>query len=173
MKQLGTRVDINRPSWIEFYMGQAFAWAKRSHDAETKHGCIITTANNRIIGAGYNGFPPNIDDTDLPNIRPYKYPWMRHSERNALDNCTASPVGGKAYVTGKCCNDCLEYLIAAGIREIYMADKHGWHNKDAESEKIWDELAARSRIVIQFVQPKLSWLKELGEEVVQENFYSH
>ena len=58
--------------------------AQRSHDAQTQHGCVITDANHRIVGVGYNGFPRGLDDSSLPTTRPEKYHWMIHAEINAL-----------------------------------------------------------------------------------------
>lgn len=98
------RQEINRPDWDEYFMAMAFMAACRSHDGQTKHGCIIVK-DKKIIGVGYNGFPREMEDDDLPNLRPVtpeqkgdpyenKYLWMQHSERNAVANCELRPKRG-------------------------------------------------------------------------------
>ena len=52
-----------RPEWDDYFLGIAQVVAQRSHDAQTQHGCVITDANHRIIGVGYNGFPRGMDDS--------------------------------------------------------------------------------------------------------------
>jgi len=125
-RELGYSAPIprkNKPSVINTFMSIAFECAKRSPDAETQHGCVITSADHRLISTGYNGFPRNIDYSQLPNTRPHKYGWMRHAEKNALAWCPQRPVGCIAYITGKSCNDCLMTLWQHGITSIYEADR--------------------------------------------------
>lgn len=128
-----------RPSWDYYMLGMAMYASQRSHDEQTQHGCIITDQNHRILGVGYNGFPRGLNDDVLPNTRPEKYPWMIHSERNALDNCTVRPTGGIAYVTGKPCFSCLRDLYNNGIIEVVYADRAGWTKDDEEAEN-WNKL---------------------------------
>jgi dCMP deaminase len=135
--------------------------SQRSHDIHTQHGCVITDQNNRILGVGYNGYPRGLDDSKLPKTRPDKYPWMVHSERNALSNCVVRPDNGIAYVTGQCCNDCIMALWQEGIGTVYMADDHGTHLFDDNAKKIFDTFVEMSGIKIIKVTPDLSWLKTL------------
>lgn len=99
-------------------MTMAYELAKRSHDCQTQHGSIIINDRNQILGTGYNGFIKGIDDSKLPNTRPKKYPWMIHSEVNALLNCEHRPVGATIYVTGHPCLHCYQCLYQAGIARI-------------------------------------------------------
>lgn len=116
--------QVVRPSVPESFMEVAFKVSKRSPDAQTKHGCVITL-NDRILSTGYNGYPRDIDYSLLPNTRPEKHFWFLHSERNALAWCEKRPLGGTAYVTGECCNDCLMALWQHGIIKVYEAERHG------------------------------------------------
>ena len=124
-----------RPSWTDYFLGLAKVVSQRSHDVHTQHGCVITDANNRILGVGYNGFPKGLDDKSLPTNRPEKYHWMVHSERNALSNCVIRPDKGIAYVTGQCCNDCIIALWQEGVETVYMIDEHGTHLFDDDAQK--------------------------------------
>lgn len=151
-----------RPQWTDYFLGLAKAVAQRSHDIHTKHGCVITDQNHRILGVGYNGFPRGLDDEKLPTSRPEKYPWMVHSERNALSNCVVRPDNGIAYVTGQCCNDCIIALWQEGVGTVYMIDDHGTHLFDNDAQQRFDTFVSMSGIKIFKVSPDLSWLKALS-----------
>lgn len=152
--------DMNRPSWTEYFLGLAKVVSLRSHDSQTKHGCIITDRNNRILGVGYNGFPKGLNDSLLPNVRPEKYPWMIHAERNALSNCVIRPDNGIAYVTGQCCNDCIMALYQEGITKVYMENGHGTHIFDEDNRKRFDIFVKMSNMDIEYIQSNLTWIKE-------------
>ena len=150
-----------RPDWTNYFLGLAKVISQRSHDIHTKHGCVITDSSNRILGVGYNGFPRGLDDSNLPTSRPEKYPWMVHSERNALSNCVVRPDNGIAYVTGQCCNDCIIALWQEGIKKVHMIDDHGTHLFDQDAKKRFDTFIEMSRMEIHKVDADLSWLKDL------------
>lgn len=151
-----------RPNWTDYFLGLAKVISQRSHDVHTQHGCVITDQNNRILGVGYNGFPRGLNDSKLPTNRPDKYPWMVHSERNALSNCVVRPDDGIAYVTGQCCNDCVIALWQEGIKTIYMINDHGTHLFDEEAQKRFDLFVSMSGIKIFKIDPDLTWLKTLS-----------
>lgn len=150
-----------RPNWHEYFIGLAHAVSMRSHDIQTQHGCVITDSSNRILGVGYNGFPKGVDDSKLPNIRPDKYPWMIHAERNALSNCTIRPENGIAYVTGQCCNDCIMALHQEGIKKVYMRKNHGTFIFDDDHKRRFDLFVQMSQIKIEYIDPDLSWIKNI------------
>jgi dCMP deaminase len=151
-----------RPSWIDYFLGLATVVSQRSHDIQTQHGCVITDSHNRILGVGYNGFPRGLNnDNDLPNTRPDKYPWMIHAERNALSNCIVRPDNGIAYVTGQCCNDCIMALWQEGVSTVVMSKNHGTHLFDQDAQNRFDKFVQMSGINIMYVEPNLSWLKQL------------
>lgn len=150
-----------RPSWTNYFLCLAKLASCRSHDIHTKHGCVITDFNNRILGVGYNGFPRSLPDSELPTTRPEKYAWMVHAERNALANCTQRPENGIAYVTGQCCNDCTISLWQAGVKEIFMINGHGTHLFDEPQQKFFSDFVKHSKIKIHYIDPDFSWLKKL------------
>ncbi len=108
-------------------------WSK---DSSTKCGCVITGPDNDIRTTGYNGLPRGVDlyeDEAIVSVRPEKYFWFEHAERNAIYNAarTGTPLEGCiAYVTGPMCADCGRALIQSGIRNIYIPYYHefgeGW-----------------------------------------------
>jgi dCMP deaminase len=150
-----------RPSWTDYFLGLAKVVSQRSHDSQTQHGCVITDSNNRILGVGYNGFPRGLNDSNLPKTRPDKYPWMIHAERNALSNCIVRPENGIAYVTGQSCNDCIMALWQEGVTTAIMTKGHGTHLFDQEAKNIFDTFVKMSGMNIVYIEPDLSWLKQL------------
>jgi deoxycytidylate deaminase len=117
------------PDWIEYYINMCFEVAKRSKDAQTQCGCIITDKSNHIMSTGYNSFARGLNDAYLPNVRPEKYKWFNpnHAEQNALNNRTtnfwAYSEGLRAYITGKPCFNCLNALWGSNINEIYYGNR--------------------------------------------------
>lgn len=135
------RKKTTKMSWDHTFLLEAWAWSKRSHDAQTQNGCVIVR-NKRILSTGYNGFVRGIDDTALPNLRPHKYPFMMHAEQNAICNAAQNGIsldGATAYLTSEPCITCLQLLWQAGIvRIIYsnfvtntMVDEQMDNNKKA------------------------------------------
>lgn len=118
------RTEIERPIWDHTFLRMAIDVADRSHDAQTKNGCVLVR-DNTVLSTGYNGFIRNIDDTVLPNLRPQKYPFMIHAEHNAVLNCARngiSTLGATCYITSNPCVFCLQYLWQAGITYIVYTD---------------------------------------------------
>ncbi len=141
------------------------AWTVKelSCDAETKHGCIITNKDNRIIGTGYNSFPRECDNESLPNIRPDKYPFMIHSEENAVTNCTHKPKdcgGGIAYVTGICCYLCTRHLWNNGVDEIYQIQRGSHMLKDSDDERLKAILCEQVPLKLHIVDGDFGFMKE-------------
>ncbi len=139
-----------RPTWDEYFMAMADVAATRSHDAQTKVGCIIVK-DNRIIGTGYNGFPPGMPDDKLPNTRPEKYKWILHAEENALSHCTRSPRGGVSYTTGKPCLRCAKLMYAAGIKTFVCGNQHVHMMDDPDHEEILQGLIKYGNLEVRYV----------------------
>jgi dCMP deaminase len=123
------RVEFSRPSWDDTWMEYAEVISKRSHDAQTQVGCVIVGPDNILVSEGYNGFPRDIDDSRLPNLRPAKYIFFSalHSEVNAIYNAARtgrSTKDCKAYVNGPPCFECYIALWQAGITEVIYKDKN-------------------------------------------------
>lgn len=115
------QVKIVRPSWDEYFLLIAKTVSMRSHDAETHVGAVIVDENHRILSTGYNGFPPGCKDHDLPNIRPYKYPYMIHAEMNAIASSRQDLRNATLYTTHSPCGECAKAIITAGIKHVIYA----------------------------------------------------
>lgn len=116
-------------NWDEYFMNIAVLASLRSKDS-TKVGSILVL-NKKVIGMGYNGFPADIDESQLPtsrdgNLQDTKYAYTIHSEQNCILNTSVhNIVGSTLYVTLFPCCRCMSLLIQCGVSEIvYLDDKH-------------------------------------------------
>ena len=80
------------PGWDQYYLQICQVVAGRSKDPNTQIGCVVVGPNHEIRSTGYNSFPRGIRD-DVPErlVRPAKYLWIEHAERNAI--CNAARAG--------------------------------------------------------------------------------
>ena len=132
-------------SWDEYFMGLALLSAERSKDPSTQVGACIVDSNNKIISVGYNGAPIGFDDDkDMTwerngDFLDTKYPYVCHSELNAILNSKAPVVDCKIYVTLFPCNECAKAIIQSGIKEIiYLSDKYNGTKENIAAKKMLD-----------------------------------
>jgi dCMP deaminase len=112
--------------WHSMFMGVALLAAARSKDARKRNGACIASADNKIVGVGYNGLPRGCDDTD-PSY------WAdndddplhsRHSYINAILNCVVLPLTGSTiYATQFPCPRCVQSIIQVGIQRVVYLEK--------------------------------------------------
>ena len=115
--------------WDQYFMGVAELSARRSKDPNTQVGCCIASPDNKIYSLGYNGLPRGLSDDEFPwgskskNPEETKYPYVCHSELNAILNFTGHSLKGcRLYVTLFPCNECAKAIIQTGIKEVIYRD---------------------------------------------------
>ena len=113
------------PDWDRYYLDIRKVVAARSKDPNTQIGCVIIGPAREIRTTGYNSFPRGIRD-DVPErmVRPAKYLWIEHAERNAICNaarCGTPLEGCTIYVEIMPCMDCGRAIVQAGIREVVVS----------------------------------------------------
>src|SRR3954468_9073910 len=113
------------PSWDQYNLDICKIVAARSKDPNTQIGCVIVGPNHEIRSTGYNSFPRGIRD-DVPErlVRPAKYLWIEHAERNAI--CNSARSGSSTdhctiYVEIMPCMDCARAIVQAGIRAVVVS----------------------------------------------------
>ena len=138
--------DLERPAWDQYFMGMVFLAAMRSHDQQTKQGCVIVDwATKTILGTGYNGHPrgsqKQVVDTscwppiveDLPTLRaggikpdgtlqckPDKYACMVHADTNAVVNAAAGRSDNAVmYLPMPPCETCLGVMANMPFVKIH------------------------------------------------------
>ena len=83
-KKVHNDPPCDTPARDDRYMGLAWMWASMSKDPSTQVGAIIISTDNRPLGSGYNGPPRAISDSEVNWVRPDKYRFITHAERNAI-----------------------------------------------------------------------------------------
>ena len=122
----GTVINNRDKQWLQ----AAQVIADLSKDESTKVGCIIVSSENNGISYGFNGLPEGVRGSPISRwwIRPAKYAWVEHAERNAVylaARAGVSTLGATAYMNyyPTPCADCARAFIQAGIWEIVGPDR--------------------------------------------------
>jgi dCMP deaminase len=132
-------------SWDEYFMGVAKLAGFRSKDPNTQVGACIVSNDNKILSIGYNGLPRGCSDDDFPWERDgddplkTKYPFVAHSELNAILNYQGNLNGAKIYVSLFPCNECAKAIIQSGIRTVvYDSDKYDGTPMNIASKRMFE-----------------------------------
>lgn len=117
------------PSWDQFFLGHAKAYAARSKDPSTQIGAVIVGPSREIRAGGYNGLPRGVRDTLDRYQRPRKYSFFEHAERNAIFNAAriGTPTEGCwIYISGPMppCSNCARAIIQSGIKYVVCESIH-------------------------------------------------
>jgi dCMP deaminase len=130
-------MDVTDEKWTGRLLKMAKYVATWSKDPSTKVGAVITTEDGKPVSWGFNGIPMGVDDSKEGRyIRPYKYKWFAHAERNAMDLASRTDLSGCVmFVTFSPCTNCAQSIIQRGIRtlvvdEDYTSDKMPEHWKE-------------------------------------------
>ena len=134
-----------RISWDELWLATCFLISQRSIDPSTKHACIIVDKNNRVVSIGYNSFPRDCVDEELPTYRPLKYKIVTHSEVNAIINAKSSVEGCTAYITGPPCSNCFSAMLNAGIKKIIYGPISSHQLSGSEDEELIRKMNVSSK----------------------------
>ena len=120
-------------------MGLCREASESSADADTRVGCVVVKGT-AVLVRGCNTFPKGLEDpTGERSIRPTKYAWIEHAERNAIYSAARAGValaGARMYVELMPCVDCARAIIQAGISEVIVsADRMLGYESDKYTEQ--------------------------------------
>ena len=159
-------------SWGEYFMGVAIMASYRSKDPNTQVGSCIVNLDNKIIGTGYNGLPHGFKDDDFDwdnrdndDFWNSKYPFVVHSEQNAIVNSISLNMlkDSTMYVTLFPCNECAKLIVQSGICNIfYLSDKYHCSDSSTTSRKILDMAGVQYQKIN--ITSNLEYLLRMGEE---------
>lgn len=149
MMNLGQDANWDVMGWDELFMRHAYLIGSKSKDTYSKIGAVIVR-DNAIISEGFNGIPRRVSD-DVGNryMRPEKYYWFEHGERNAIFHCARNGIrtdGSIIYCFGTPCSDCTRAIINSGIKEVIIHKQWESIGFNNSSEK-WSESTMRSNIM--------------------------
>jgi dCMP deaminase len=115
-------VDITNKKWAGRLLKMAKDIAQWSKDDSTKVGAVITTIDGAPISWGFNGMPMGVDDSVAErHIRPNKYKWMAHAERNAMDLASKADLSDCVmFVTFSPCSNCAQSIIQRKIKTLVV-----------------------------------------------------
>lgn len=119
---------MQRISKLEQLMELAEVASMRSHDTETKVGCVLVDVETDMaLASACNGFAKGVCDHRLPTKRPDKYRYIIHSEINMLASCAKQGISTKnkyLVCTMTPCSSCMRALYQAGIQKIIAKEKY-------------------------------------------------
>lgn len=146
-------------SWDKYFMTMAYLVAMKSKDESTHCGSVIVDDMNHIVSTGYNSFVRGIND-NIPErqLRPDKYIWFEHGERNAVysaANRGISTNGCKIYVTGIPCADCARAIIQAGIKEVIIQERKEFGKEWEESYKVTLQMFNEANVKLRKIKEKI------------------
>jgi len=138
------------PDWDTYFMNMLGPISSRSKDPNTQVGCVIVGTHNQILSTGYNSLPYGIAASEERLVRPDKYKWIEHGDRNAIYLAARSGTaleGSKMYLTGLPCIDCARGIIQVGIVEVVI---------DQKRQEIWATTTPKYGPDFAFVEGMLS-----------------
>ena len=151
---------MKQERWDEFFMAMAYLVATQSKDSSMHIGAVIVDDHHYVRSVGYNGLPGGANESpSYRHIRPEKYHWYAHAERNAV--CAAAAHGTAIrgctmYTPGVPCTDCARDIIQSGISRVVTHSQ--WDDDISPEEKganAWHEIANRSRTM--FLECGVFW----------------
>lgn len=127
-------------TWEAYYINMLGAIAAKSKDPDTQVGCIVVGPDKNILATGYNSFPRGIRDA-VPErlVRPAKYDYIEHAERNCFYNAAREGVrlkGATLYIPFMTCHECARGVINVGIRRV-VVDKRNHNDYMERRGRAW------------------------------------
>lgn len=113
------------------YMNRAIRAAVLSEDESVQNGAAILNSAGDFVTA-CNEFPRNVESLPERWVRPEKYMWVEHAERNAIYKCSAAGIDttmASMYCPWAACADCARAIVQSGIGWVYrlpMTEADGW-----------------------------------------------
>ncbi len=162
------------PGREERYMGVAWLWAGMSKDPSTQVGAVIVSSDNRPLGTGYNGPPKQMIDSEIDWVRPDKYPYIFHAEKNAIRHCLRETKGSTMYVTGRPCPPCMLDIVAAGIYRViyclYTPDESSMLAREDEWETTLD-IAKKGNVQLEKFKGNLNWMRDWMDMLYEKGIF--
>jgi dCMP deaminase len=140
-----------------------------SDDPDTTVGAIFIDKNYRILSIGCNHSPYimklNITSDQNKNkyIKPSKYNWIEHAERNAIFNALNNGISlnnSICITTLVPCIDCTKAIISSGVSKVYTfkpnINDNTWLSQFNNTSKL---LLDRANILYEFIDITLNDIK--------------
>jgi dCMP deaminase len=162
--------------WHSMFMGVALLAAARSKDGRKRNGACIASADNKILGVGYNGLPRGCDDEDPSywadnDADPLqsRHSYIVHAEVNAILNCVVLPLTGSTiYATQFPCPRCVQSIIQVGIQRVVYLEKKSHHvASNGASDKMLADAGVETVALEDLEASSAEWSDRLDEFIRQ------
>jgi dCMP deaminase len=162
--------------WHSMFMGVALLAAGRSKDERKRNGACIVSADNKILGVGYNGLPRGCSDTDPAywnddDSDPYRsrHSYIVHAEVNSILNCVVLPLTGSSiYTTQFPCPRCTQSIIQVGIKNVIYLEQKAHHSRANEAAlKMMGDSGVASLSLGDLEPASAEWSEKLGLFIAQ------
>ena len=106
--------------WDVRFLCLAKEVATWSKDPGSKVGSVIADSKHRVVGLGFNGFPPGIKDDERLQDRPTKLKFVLHAEDNAIAFASRTDLAGCTIYVWDIppCTACASKIIRSGIARV-------------------------------------------------------
>lgn len=157
--------------WSSMFMGVALLASARSKDAKKRNGACVVSADNRIVGVGYNGLPRGCNDDDPVYWRDddddaylSRHSYIVHAEVNAILNCVVLPLTGcTIYTTQFPCPRCAQSIIQVGIKRVVYLERKGHHERANEaSAKMLADVGLEVQVLSDAAPEAAQWVGRLA-----------
>ena len=101
----------------------AYEAAKTSPDPSTKNCTLLVDNNNDVVIVDVNRFPDGVKNTPERLIKPAKYQFVEHAERNAFFSAARDGISTRGLVLISPwfpCVECARGIIQSGIVEVVV-----------------------------------------------------
>ncbi len=131
----------------------AYSKAQESTNPSTQNGAVLVNESGDIVMVAANTFPEGIKEIPERRVKPLRYVFSVHAERNAIYQ--AAKVGVKTNgLTMVCCwgacTDCAQAIIQSGIKRLVV------HKQALDRSGSWQEN----------IRLAFDMLREAGVEIV-------
>lgn len=116
-------MEITSEKWATRFLNLAKTVAGWSKDESTKVGAVIVSLEGDPISFGFNGFPRGVQELPERLMRPAKYDFSEHAERNAIYLARSNLEGAVIFVTHFPCSSCTRAIIQTGM-SLLVVDKN-------------------------------------------------
>ena len=139
------------------FMIKAYEEARKSPDPSTQNGALVVVNESFYVGA-CNTFPIGVMNTPERLVRPLKYNFIEHAERNVLHTAMRAGIrtlGLTMYVPWFACADCGRAIIGAGIYRVV-----GHKRMLDETPDHWKESITHAMTMLTEAGVKLDYITE-------------
>lgn len=113
--------------WVRRHMELTKNISSWSKDPNTKVGALIISSIGEPVSWGYNGIPMKVDDHPDRFIRPHKYNFMAHAERNAMDLSNRNTFDNCIlFCTHSPCSGCATSIVNRRMSAIISTTENGF-----------------------------------------------